>query len=186
MSARSRGPQLMWAGLFAFVVVLLCLNLHKYVDTSIWHCCHGYLADIGSNKVRVPWLWRQEDAHAYDTLLLKRAYPSINLAGAQSMGAQIVMSPVIPGELRSTDQEELQATQDLVSSRKGMLHTKASLVELHSRRYTFYCSKVTFSLIDSHSDTNLFCHSVAVPYSFSFDGPLAREREAESILASLE
>ena len=167
----------------AMVLGLLCLDLRRYAYAATWHCLHGDYAEIGGHRVKLPIFWWKQDAHAYDTSLLVRAC----LANTINK-PEIIVSPAIPGETRDTDEEELRATQDDISSRNrgSNPRTSSSLVVLHTRPFTLYCKKENIVVSGIDLDSNLFCHVARGPYLFSYDGSPSREIEAESILSSLE
>jgi hypothetical protein len=172
----------------ACIVILIIIgslfaNYRRYVYAVAWHYEHGNYTEIGGHRIRIPILWWKEDAHAYDTTLLVRAYP----AGATDK-PEVVASPAIPGEIRDTDQEELKSRRADISSRNGNSNsrTSPSLVVLNARQFTLYCKRDDFVLSGIDLYSTLYCHAVRVPYTLTYDGPPTQEKEAEAILSTLE
>jgi hypothetical protein len=101
---------------------------------------------------------------------------------------KIVISPAFPGEVRGTDQEELKSATIAISlkNRKSIHGTTWSLVTLNARQFTLYCQRLDSAPFGIHLFINLYCGVATVPYSFSYNGPPTYEKEAESILSTLE
>ena len=168
---------------FALMIGLLCFKYHRYAYAAAWHCTHGNYAELAGHRVKLPILWWKEDAHAYDTVLLERACPANTY-----LKPEIVVSPAIPGSIRDTDQDELKATQAAISSRNqdSFVGTSSLLVVLSPRPFNLYCKRENIVTSGIVLSSNLFCLAPKAPYSFTYDGPPTREKEAETILSSLE
>jgi hypothetical protein len=167
----------------ALMVGLPCVKFRQYAYAVAWHCVHGNYAEIGHHKVRLPAFWWKEDAYAFDTSVLRGARP----AGMYD-SPEITLSPAIPGEARDSDQDELKSTEAFVSSRNHdpFAGTSSHLVVLSPAPFRLYCKREDIEMSGLDLSSNLFCHAARVPYSFTYDGPPTREREAELILSSLQ
>lgn len=174
----------------ALIVGLLCVKYRRYGYAVAWHCVHGNYAAIGGRRVRLPLLWWKERVHAHDTpdMLdhdewLARACPSNTI-----LEPEIETSPTILGEGRDTDQEELKSTQSLVSTlnHNSVAGSSHSLVILTPRPLVLYCMRTDLTLLGVNLTSMLTCHAAGLTYSFSYNGPPTREKEAESILSTLE
>jgi hypothetical protein len=170
---------------------LLFAKYRMYAYAVAWHCVHGNYAEVGGHKVKLSILWWKERAHAHETSdmrdhdeWLARACPSNKL----DEKPEIDVSPAIPGEVENTQLEELKLTQSVIStlshnSAKGWSH---SLVTLTPRPFTVYCIRDDLTIFGDDVLSRLTCYTAKLPYRFIYDGPPTREKEAESILSSLE
>ena len=166
------------------VVLCACLALrryHSYVAAKRWHLIEGNDVQIGAYKISLPQLWWRTDDAAYDTPLFLRATESNT-----SLGPQIVVAPAITGEVRGTEQEELEITERLITvDNKGDMGRSASLVVLKTKPFTLYCEKEEASPMGVKLYSHLTCHAAAIPYTFIYQGPPMFEIEAELILSTL-
>jgi hypothetical protein len=174
--------------LFCLIGILLCAGLllrryRPYISASIWHRLHGNYAQIGGHRVRVPKLWWRADDAAYNTPLLLRALPSTNFARPQ-----IVVNSAITGEVRGSDQEELESTERSITLQKKAQSsgTSVSLVVINAKAFTLYCHKEEAAPMGIKLYSHLTCHAAAVPYTWIYQGPPMFEGEAESILSTVE
>lgn len=174
----------------ALIVGVLCARYRRYGYAVAWHCAHGNYAEVGGHRVRLPLLWWKERAHAHDTPdmqdhdeWLARACPSNTI-----FRPEIETSPTIPGAGRDTDQEELKSTQSIVStlSHNSVAGSSHSLITLTPRPFTLYCMRQDLTLLGVDLTSMLTCQAAGLPYSFTYNGPPTREKEAESILSTLE
>jgi len=169
----------------ALVAGLLCVQYYLYAYAMAWHCLHGSYAEAGGHRLRLPISWWKQGTGSYDTYLLVRASPYVG-----SPESQIVVSPAGPGEIWKTNGEELQATQTMISTMNSHRHSdmvqSSFLVVLNSKRFTLYCRREESELQGIDILSHVSCDASGVPYSYTFDGPPAYEKEAESILSTLE
>lgn len=161
----------------------VCWRFHEFVFAVAWHCRHGDYADVAGRKIKIPLLWWKENSHYYQTFLLRRALPS-DVIGQQD----IEVGPMFPGTMTDSNDETLRLTEKIISSHNAHPdgHTFSSLVTLHSGISVFYCDKEDLGAPGNALQSNLHCHASGLPYSFSFNGSPAVEKEAESILSTLQ
>lgn len=166
-----------------FVIGILCIEYYRYAYIVNWHYIHGNFAEIGRYRVSLPYLWWKNGTESNNSSFLLRACPLNTFSKPE-----LEVSPAIPGEVMDTEQEELKSTQKVISAlnHKGIEGWSQSLVTLTPRSFTLYCIRQDEVLYRSNIDTILTCHAAKLPYSFRYSGPSAYEKEAESILSSLE
>jgi hypothetical protein len=157
------------------VIGLVNVEYGQYAYAVAWHFIHGNYAEIAGHRVNLPLLWWQENSNSDNTTLLVRAERSVSI--------EIKVRPAFPDEVRDTTQELLNSTQTFVSNRKSSagVQTVVSMVTLNPKPFTLYCKRE-----DTGIFTDLRCLAARVPYVFIYDGTPTREREAETILSSLE
>jgi hypothetical protein len=99
-------------------------------------------------------------------------------------GAQIIADRAMPGAMRDTDQELLKAQQTMTSitNRGALQGWLSSTITVRAGSFTLFCRKD-----DVHQRmSTLFCLAAKVPFSFSYQGSSKWEKEAETILSTLE
>jgi hypothetical protein len=176
-------PVLAGFGVLLIVFGLLSAEYHRYIGAIAWHCARNY-AEIAGHRVRLPLLWwKEEDTNAYDTSLLVRA-----CRGCTILEPQVVVSPMVKGEVHSTDQEVLNFTQAIISAEihNSTVKTSPSLVVLKPKAFTLYCARLDLAPFGRRVSSSLFCRAARIPYSISYQGSPTWEREVESILSTLE
>lgn len=166
--------------------IVICVALVEYSPYELalaWHCMHGNYAQIGGYRVRLPLLWRKVNIDSYHTSSLVRAC-SIRTF----LKPKIMVEPMLAGTMRDTDLETLQSIQGLTAIPNSASPFKASssLAILKPHPFTLYCNVKEYLPPHTVLGTNLFCAAPKVPYSFTYDGPPRYEKEAESILTSIE
>jgi len=147
-----------------------------YVDAFMWHRTHGNNITVGRYKAIISPLWWQVDYDQYQTYLLQRASPD----GI----SQITIRPAPLGLVSDNNQKEFESIQNYVNSRsKGIFLAKpssAQVVTLNTETMTFYCAR------EDRIVTSLSCHVAGVQYVFDYAGNAGYEKEAETIIATLE
>lgn len=177
-----RQQLLLAAAACAFVLlVVVSFGYRSYLYSLGWHSAHGQHAMVSEHKVRLPFPWRSVDVEDYDTHSLVRACSSDTFPEPE-----ITMRPF--KNAPKTSQQLLQSVQSLISARNAhpVLGASSSLVVLHPPSRTLYCEKIETRLFVKDLLSHLFCVAADIPYTFTYDGPVAFEHEAESILSSLE
>jgi hypothetical protein len=144
---------------------------------------HGNYADVAGYKTKIPLFWWMKDDDVYHTSLLHRAGPA-----GRVLQQDIEIRPTIPGEMSESNEEALRVTQAVVSSRN--VHsdgsTFSSLLTLRPSAFILYCMKEEIKPPGFDPESELYCHAAGLPYSLNFRGTPAIEKEAESILSSLQ
>lgn len=162
----------------------------RYARASAWHCIHGNSTLVGGRRVKLPTLWWVGDAgllneglRVHDTYLLERACSPYKVPMAK-----IVVRPSFPDEVKNTDREELEATQESISRMRlnPASGWSDSFITIYSRHFPIYCTKKDYAPIGAVLATELTCHAAGLPYSIHYNGAQAYESEAEIILSSLE
>jgi len=168
---------------FVLLIGILCVKYYRYAYIVTSHCMHGDFAEIAGYRVRLPYLWWKGDSQTRDKYLLLRACPSNTFSRPE-----LEVNPSIPGDVMDTDQEELKSTQAMISglNYNGIEGWSHSLVTLTSRPFTLYCIRGDETIFGTKVFSNLTCFAAKLPYWFNYSGPPAYEKEAESILSSLE
>jgi hypothetical protein len=177
------------ASLVLVIFAVWCTARYRfYVYAVCWHCVNGAYAHVAGNRVRLPLLWWEEkDSDHYDTYLLKRALNTSVL-----LPPQIKVGPLLAGALRGSDEDERKSMEQLVyASNEGadngsISAASSSLVTLNGKNMHVYCKQTDISVLGRVLESNLFCLSKGVNYFFSYDGSRAHEKEAESVLSSIE
>jgi hypothetical protein len=160
------------------------IEYHRYAYALVWHCVHGHYADVGGHTVKIPTLWWKEaDPNAYATSLLVRSCPANMLSRPE-----IVVRPTLPGEAGDDDLQELRTKQAIIALKKkdAILKSQLSLVTIKSKPFTLYCVREDAIPFGVALFSNLSCHAARTPYSFTYNGGPTFEKEAESILSTLE
>ena len=62
----------------------------------------------------------------------------------------------------------------------------SSLIILDAKPFVLYCEKIDTKILGLDATNHLSCEAAKVSYIFIYDGPPNYEKEAESILSSLE
>lgn len=180
---RKRGTKFAVGILFLAVVCgLVWIRYRQYAYAAVWHYEHGDFVEIDGHRLRLPQFWWRVDAHAYNTLLVVRAYPAMTV-----VKPELTISPIMPGEISTSEQGELNITEEIVRSRnQDPAAGQSSLVTLKTSSFTFYCKKEDAGTGGLTIYTNLNCHAANFPYSLTYDGPPKQEKEAELILSTFE
>jgi hypothetical protein len=185
LARQSKSRRLFVVGVTTLVLVigLLCIEYRQYAYSVAWHRVHGDYAEFGGHRIRLPILWRREDSGAYNTSLFVRACP-----GVAPLKPEIVVSPTISGEVENTDQEELKAARDIIllKEQDNIAKTQLSLVMLTPRSLGLYCVREDAAPFGAPIFSNLSCHAARIPFSFTYNGHPTAEKEAESILSTIE
>jgi len=166
------------ASITILIVILICsifvgVRYGEYLAAVLWHWSKGPYAQLAHRKVKLPIYWYQGTSDKYDSSKVVRGGSVPNL--------EINSDPVMPGELRDSDEDELKATQALVASEKS-----SSLVVLKTAAFPLYCRRETSGISEAVLVVNLTCHSPHLRYMLSYIGPPKEEIEAESIISTLE
>jgi hypothetical protein len=154
---------------------------YPYASALLWHHRNGDYTDVGGHKVRLPLLWSRKDISGHQTVELVRAWPMTEFPKPS-----IRVSPTYPGQTKQTDQDELDHIQGLISYENATLFRKSYLVVLKPRPFVLYCEKSNSYPRDGEIDGNLDCKAARIPFKFDYHGPPQHEKDAESILSSLE
>jgi hypothetical protein len=180
-----RRNSLIWGFSFAALIValLLCNEYRRYAVAIVWHCVHGNYAEVGGNRVKLPLWWWKESTSAWKTSVLTRASSSRAV-----FEPQIEVKPALPGAIPETDQEALESARAIVSSnnRQSAVGARSSLVTLKPTPFPLYCARNDAAPSGEPVFTTLYCHTARVSYVFTYSGPTMREKEAESILSTLQ
>jgi hypothetical protein len=166
----------------AFVVglgVLCYAFLGQYFLAVCWHLRHGNHTVIRGYGVRVPLLWRRIDYYGGNIGLERAAvtrYPSDGASGA------IEWYPAAANQLVATDDQALaaakrDASHPISPNEPGDM---MSLVLLRMGNATIYCAREEVSYFSS-----LDCHMAGAPVVFRYTGEPEFEKDAESILSSM-
>lgn len=154
------------------------------VRAVAWHCAHGNYAEVAGHRVKLPLLWWKDDDAPYRTILLVRA---CNSCGVVQPG--VLVSPMLAGQVWSSDEDNLKAVQKMIAGRnKSSLDpARSSLVTIRSPAFVLYCEKdESVGALTTLPNSSLFCEAANLAYSFSFDGDPRFEKEAESLLSTLQ
>jgi hypothetical protein len=156
---------------------------HADVRAIAWHCIHGNYAEVADRRVNLPLLWWKGDDDFYQDTVLVRA---CNSCGA--VQPEVLVSPARPGQMSSSDEDQLRAVQKMIAVKNGSKTglASSSLVTIRSPAFVLYCEKdEQVSAISNLPDSVLFCNAANLPYLFSFYGDPHVEKEVESILSTL-
>ncbi len=123
-------------------------------------------------------LWWDESDEAHGAHVLTRASASGLL-----VKPQITAKPLFAGAMKDTDQDVLRSQAAVITMmNKGRKGSLMSLVILKARSSSLFCMKDDLS----QYETSLFCSGAKFPYSLIYSGPHKQEKEAETILSTLE
>ncbi len=161
----------------------LSVRYRRYAYAVRWHCVHGNYVEIDGYRAKLPLLWWESGPDTHGRTLLSRAY-----ASSGHSAPVIHIDPAGPGEVANSEQEELELTESSVrvlshNAQEGWTH---SLLVLKPKQFDFYCTKIDESLFGMAFDTTLVCHAAKLKYSFTYQGSSALEKEAETLLSSVE
>lgn len=190
LTSQAKRPKLVIAMMAVLVLIafLLCVRYRRYAYAVVWHCVRGSHTEVAGKKVKLPILWwKEEDPDKYDTTLLVRASVGI-------LPREIIVSPTMPRAVRNTDQEELAATQALISrlnqdstaNQSSVIKTSRSLVTLTPKAFNMYCEKEESTACGVRFSSFLMCDTARGRYDFSYSGQSDYVKEVESILSTLE
>jgi hypothetical protein len=156
------------------------------VRAIAWHCTHGNFADVGGGRrVRLPLLWWKGDGGPlFHAIPLNRACNSCGV-----LRPEISVSRATPGEVMSSNEDQLRSIQRLAALRNQTSSdpARSTLVTIKSPAFVIFCDREeSISAITNLLQSDLVCEVANFPYSFSFWGDPRFEKEAESILSTLQ
>jgi hypothetical protein len=164
--------------IFVFFVALVVGGQVSYYPAKalLWHLAHGNHLKIDKVEVRLPLLWLPVPSQRKGFVEIDRAafaYPTI-----ESMG----FSPMSPDEVLPTDQAAIESQHRMEhhlnpSSKPGIFP-----ITIHAPMGNIYCVKD----ISIPSLESLFCVGAGFSRFILYAGTAAHEREAKSILASMQ
>jgi hypothetical protein len=177
-----KNPMLVILPSVAFVAglgIFCYLVLGNYFVALGWHLRHGNHTVIRGYRVSVPLLWWREDYYGGNIGLI-RAVPRYPLDEIET-GA-IEWYPVANSQLVATEDQALHTAQrdashPIFADKPGDV---ISVVPLRRAEATMYCVREEISYFSA-----LDCHLAGAPVVFRYSGDPEFEKDAESILSSM-
>lgn len=184
-AGQSKRPKLLIICLVAILLLICeqCIEYRSYAFAIVWHCTHGRYSEIGGHKVRIPILWWKANPYGYgESLVVRASHANMNL------DPKIVVTSLPPGTTSGTDQETLKSIQALISVKNHQVVSgwSSSLLILDPKLFRLYCIRDVFAFRSVDRYSSVQCFAAGIPYSFTYQGSPRHEKEAESILSTLE
>jgi len=170
----------------ARIVVLTCaavlavlagmILLFNPARSLLWHCRNGNRIHLVNAEITLPIAWWKQEGLDEGAISIKHAAIGWIDAGSLSI------FPLTREKTKADDTAALIWQQGML---RDVIHKERNTfvpVEIRAREVMIYCVK------DTVFPTNnfLICRVPGVSWGISFNGPVGDEREAESVLGSLQ
>jgi hypothetical protein len=191
LKGRVGSQKMLIACAYALAFLSRVVRFYRYAYSTTWHCVHGNHTEIGERRIRLPILWWKEPGSGWNdeslvergVLSLVRAYPTGSFDQPR-----IVIRPAGTWEVGATDEEIRESMQGTIAQMNQGSKTgwSYSLVILTLRNHRMYCVRDDLNQFGANQLVMLNCSAAKMPYSFGYSGPATQEKEAESILSTLD
>jgi hypothetical protein len=161
------------AALGVAIGVILIFNPCRAVA---WHCRYGNEVHFANAGITLPISWWKQDG--LDEGEISIGHAAIGWTDAGSLR----IFPLTPQKTKADDTAAFNWQQAMLGAVSPEERKTFLPVEIHARGVQIYCVKDTVFA----ANNLLICRVPGISWGIGFEGPVGDEKEAESVLSSLQ